>query len=84
MPTCVWRRAGLLFTVCSEPYLLSEYGEDYGTESPTKLLERLEYGYKQTLDEEIVVLSQVASSHPRVLRTQECVSWNDGYMLQLF
>lgn len=48
-----------MFVVCSEAYLQSEYGTDYGTQSPVKLLESLYYGYPKAMDEELVVLSQV-------------------------
>lgn len=51
--------AGLVFTVCCEPYLQSEYGGDYTTDSPVKLLDRLFHGFPKSSDEEVVVLSQV-------------------------
>lgn len=51
--------AGIIFTVCSEPYLLSEYGVDYMSEAPVKLLERLMHGERAEDDEQVVILSQV-------------------------
>jgi hypothetical protein len=45
--------AGIVFTVCCEPYLESEYGSDYISETPVKLLDRLLYGQRQHLDEEV-------------------------------
>lgn len=36
--------SGLVFTVCVEPYLSNEYGPDYGSEAPVKLLDRLIHG----------------------------------------
>ncbi len=45
--------AGIVFTVCCEPYLESEYGSDYISESPVKLLDRLLYGHRQHIDEEV-------------------------------
>jgi len=54
--------AGLVFTCCSEPYLASEYGGDYISDSPVKLLDRLLHGSKAAADEEVVVLSQVLAS----------------------
>ena len=54
--------AGLVFTCCSEPYLASEYGGDYISDSPVKLLDRLLHGQKAAADEEVVVLSQVLAS----------------------
>ena len=44
--------AGLVFTSCSEPYLQSEYGGNYITDSPVKLLDRLLYGQRQFEDEQ--------------------------------
>jgi len=51
--------AGLVFTAVSEPYLQSEYGSDFATDSPVKLLEKLYHGMPKSPDEEVVVLSQV-------------------------
>jgi len=51
--------AGLVFTVACEPYLQSEYGSDYATDSPVKILDRLYHGMPKAADEEVVVLSQV-------------------------
>lgn len=45
--------AGIIFTVCSEPYLLSEYGADYMSEAPVKLLERLMHGERVEPDEQV-------------------------------
>ncbi len=47
----VW--GGIVFTVASEPYLASEYGQDYAQDAPVKLLDRLLHGYKHTDDEEV-------------------------------
>ena len=46
-------RAGIIFTVCSEPYLLSEYGAEYMSEAPVKLLERLMHGERLEPDEQV-------------------------------
>lgn len=51
--------AGVVFTVVTEPYLQSEYGGDYHSTAPVKLLDRLLYGHKRWPDEEVVVVSQV-------------------------
>ncbi|XP_012846269.1 PREDICTED: protease Do-like 9 [Erythranthe guttata] len=51
--------AGLVFTTVSVPYLRSEYGKDYGFEAPVKLLDKLLYEMPQSVDEQIVVVSQV-------------------------
>ena len=42
----------MVFTVCCEPYLQSEYGHDYVSESPVKLLDRLLHGQRQMPDEQ--------------------------------
>ncbi len=44
--------AGIIFTVCSEPYLLSEYGAEYMSEAPVKLLERLMHGERLEPDDQ--------------------------------
>ena len=44
--------AGIIFTVCSEPYLLSEYGAEYMSEAPVKLLERLMHGERLKPDDQ--------------------------------
>ena len=45
--------AGIIFTVLSEPYLLSEYGVDYMSEAPVKLLEHLMHGERVEADEQV-------------------------------
>ena len=37
--------AGLVFVAASEPYLQSEYGDDYQYDAPVTLLERMLHGY---------------------------------------
>ena len=49
--------AGIIFTVCSEPYLLSEYGVDYMSEAPVRLLERLMHGEQAEADEQVQILT---------------------------
>lgn len=51
--------AGLVFTPCSEPYLRSEYGEEFGTESPVKLLHKMYHEQPRSPDQQLVLLSQV-------------------------
>lgn len=51
--------AGFVFTTVSVPYLRSEYGKDYEYEAPVKLLDKLLHEYRQSPDEQIVVVSQV-------------------------
>ena len=48
----MWAWPGLVFTRCSEPYLSSEYGNNYITDSPVRLLDRLLHGYRQQPDEQ--------------------------------
>ncbi|GAX82217.1 hypothetical protein CEUSTIGMA_g9645.t1 [Chlamydomonas eustigma] len=68
--------AGLVFSVCTEPYLQSEYGNDYGTQSPVKLLDKLYYGFPMTGDEELVILAQV-------LACDATLGYEDIYSVQL-
>ncbi len=51
--------AGFVFTPLTEPYLDSEYGCEYGSDAPVKLLQELYFGEKRQSDQELVVLSQV-------------------------
>ena len=46
--------AGIIFTVLSEPYLMSEYGGDYLSESPVKLLELLMHGERKNPDQQVL------------------------------
>ena len=55
--------AGIIFTVCSEPYLLSEYGVDYMSEAPVKLLERLMHGERTEGDEQVQASVQASPVH---------------------
>lgn len=50
---------GLVFTVITEPYLGSEYGEHYHTMAPVALLDLLWHGVPKTRAEQAVVVSQV-------------------------
>lgn len=51
--------AGLVFTPLCEPYLRSEYGEHYYTDSPVKLLDAMLHQFPTDATEEVVILSQV-------------------------
>ncbi|KAI0564464.1 serine-type endopeptidase isoform 1 [Gracilaria domingensis] len=63
--------AGLVFVALSEPYLVAEYGDKWDLKAPVRLLERLLYGSKEHLDEQIVVLSQVLNAEINI--EYECV-----------
>ncbi|CAN8069415.1 unnamed protein product [Agarophyton chilense] len=63
--------AGLVFVALSEPYLIAEYGDKWDLKAPVRLLERLLYGTKEHLDEQIVVLSQVLNAEINI--EYECV-----------
>ena len=51
--------AGFVFTPLTEPYLDSEFGCEYSSDAPVKLLQELYFGEKRDADQELVVLSQV-------------------------
>ncbi|KAL1819502.1 hypothetical protein ACET3Z_014371 [Daucus carota] len=51
--------AGFVFSAVSVPYLRSEYGKDYDFDAPVKLLDKYLHGMAQSVDEQVVVLSQV-------------------------
>ncbi|XP_028778629.1 protease Do-like 9 [Neltuma alba] len=51
--------AGFVFTSVSVPYLRSEYGKDYEFDAPVKLLDKHLHAMAQSVDEQLVVVSQV-------------------------
>ncbi|KAJ8749892.1 hypothetical protein K2173_013807 [Erythroxylum novogranatense] len=51
--------AGFVFTAVSVPYLRSEYGKDYEFDAPVKLLDKHLHAMAQSIDEQVVVISQV-------------------------
>ncbi|KAJ0111724.1 hypothetical protein Patl1_02687 [Pistacia atlantica] len=51
--------AGFVFTAVTVPYLRSEYGKDYEFDAPVKLLDKLLHAMAQSVDEQVVVISQV-------------------------
>ncbi|RAL46871.1 hypothetical protein DM860_005150 [Cuscuta australis] len=50
---------GFVFSAVSVPYLRSEYGKDYEFDAPVKLLDKLAHAMAQSIDEQLVVVSQV-------------------------
>jgi len=50
---------GLVFVPLCEPYLRSEYGDDFDSKAPVILLERWQYGICERKGDQVVVLSQV-------------------------
>jgi len=51
--------AGFVFTAVSVPYLRSEYGKDYEFDAPVKLLDKHLHAMAESVDEQLVVISQV-------------------------
>ncbi|KAJ9135276.1 hypothetical protein P3X46_032481 [Hevea brasiliensis] len=51
--------AGFVFSAVSVPYLCSEYGKDYEFDAPVKLLDKHLHAMAQSIDEQVVVVSQV-------------------------
>ncbi|KAF5740351.1 Protease Do-like 9 [Tripterygium wilfordii] len=51
--------AGFVFAAVSVPYLRSEYGKDYDFDAPVKLLDKHLHAMAQSVDEQLVVVSQV-------------------------
>ena len=46
--------AGIIFTVFSEPYLMSEYGVEYMNDSPVKLMEQLIHGERKNPEQQVL------------------------------
>ncbi|KAM7278126.1 hypothetical protein ACFE04_005260 [Oxalis oulophora] len=51
--------AGFVFAAVSVPYLRSEYGKDYEFDAPVKLLDKHLHAMAKSVDEQLVVVSQV-------------------------
>uniref|UniRef100_A0A803QLZ1 Serine protease n=1 Tax=Cannabis sativa TaxID=3483 RepID=A0A803QLZ1_CANSA len=51
--------AGFVFSAVSVPYLRSEYGKEYEFDAPVKLLDKHLHAMAQSIDEQVVVVSQV-------------------------
>ncbi|KAL6960640.1 Protease Do-like 9 [Sarracenia purpurea var. burkii] len=58
--------AGFVFTAVSVPYLRSEYPRYYEFYAPVKLLEKLQHAMAQSVDEQLVVVSQVLAANINV------------------
>jgi len=50
---------GLVFVPLCEPYLRAEYGDDFDAKAPIKLLDKWQYGLREALDAQVIVMSQV-------------------------
>ena len=46
-------RAGIIFTVCCEPYLDSEYGDAFVSDSPVRLMDLTMYGHREVIEQEV-------------------------------
>lgn len=68
--------AGFVLTTLTEPYLRSEYGLDYHSSAPVRLLDKLLHGHKNWPDEEIVLVSQV-------LACEATLGYEDCYNTQV-
>ena len=73
--------AGFVFTTLNEPYLVSEYGIDFDTDSPVKLLNNLFFGRPKKSGDQIVLLSQVLACDLSVgyedLENVQVEQWTD-------
>ncbi|CBZ56391.1 hypothetical protein NCLIV_068150 [Neospora caninum Liverpool] len=50
---------GLVFVPLSEPFLKSEYGEDFESRAPVRLLDKWQHGFQSFPGEQFVILSHV-------------------------
>ncbi|XP_057313371.1 uncharacterized protein LOC130654772 [Hydractinia symbiolongicarpus] len=53
---------GLVFVSLSQPYMLHQYGKDWGRKAPIRLCDRILYGVQEKKNQEVIVLSQVLAS----------------------
>lgn len=49
--------AGIIFTVCCEPYLDSEYGADFVNDSPVRLMDLTLHGHREVIEQEACLLA---------------------------
>ncbi|KAI9078088.1 hypothetical protein K1719_040013 [Acacia pycnantha] len=54
--------AGFVFAAVSVPYLDSEYGREYELDAPISLLNKLYHAMAESVDEQLVVVSQVLAA----------------------
>ena len=45
--------AGIIFTVCCEPYLDSEYGDAFINDSPVRLMDLTLHGHREFIEQEV-------------------------------
>ena len=45
--------AGIIFTVCCEPYLDSEYGDAFVNDSPVRLMDLTMHGHREFIEQEV-------------------------------
>ena len=48
---------GIIFTVCCEPYLDSEYGDAFINDSPVRLMDLTLHGHREFLEQEVCLLA---------------------------
>jgi len=58
--------AGLVFTAVTVPYLRSEYGKEYDFDAPVRLLDKMVHVMADSVDQQVVVLSQVLASEVNI------------------
>ena len=69
---------GLVFCPLCEPYLRSEFGDDFDAKAPLKLLDKWQYGIRETADSQ--VRAPAASNQPNSRVTTPS---RRGFMLDL-
>ncbi|XP_044501173.1 protease Do-like 9 isoform X2 [Mangifera indica] len=67
-PPSYYIMAGFVFTAVTVPYLHSEYGKDYEFDAPAKLLDKFLHAMAQSVDEQVVVISQVLAFNGKPVR----------------
>lgn len=60
---------GIIFTVCCEPYLDSEYGDAFVNDSPVRLMDLTMHGHREFIEQEVRMFDQASLLtlvHPRL------------------
>jgi len=62
--------AGMVFQVLTQPYLSQEWGKEWQQKAPVRFVEKSLYAAKETVNQEVVILSQILAADINVTYQQ--------------
>jgi len=62
--------AGMVFQVLTQPYLSQEWGKEWQQKAPVRFVEKSLYSAKETVNQEVVILSQILAADINVTYQQ--------------